>query len=136
MTTTKHLAFLLLIIFLAGPGLAQTIKHAYKFETGKYDSISEDFIWSNPQYSTIEIKMNKNEVEFFGGKYRRIVTNKTVQEINDTTETGDYYTGNMWEATDQNNKQCRFMMLFFEKIQMSLYVVIYEDVAYKYYIKD
>jgi len=129
----KKIKLLLLAVFslLTFSGFAQSYDKTSMIETGYWNG--ENWDWRNPKEIDLKITLYKGKV------YIEDAANTTISIYGESKSTrgynddGDPYTSMIWDAFDEKDRKCKFMMSIFESKALIMYVVMYDKIAFRYY---
>ena len=92
--------------------------------------------WYDPQEISLTIKLDNYDIYIYDKANTHIVCYEDLGEVKGTDDDGDSYTGRKWKAYDEKGKKCFFIMQFYSNIKLTAYYVMYNDLCFRYYIKE
>jgi hypothetical protein len=130
----KKLLFLLL--FVSNLAFAQKTEYAYKAQSGTYDKSEQKWIWDELQESEMSIKLDGAKVYLENKSNTVLTTYEKITTKSGVDDDGDSYKLHTWYAYDDKNRKCKFSMLYYDNIPLVVYSVFYNDVAFRFYIRN
>lgn len=124
-------------VFLSSFSLnAQSSGHVYKLEGAVFDTTKNVYVWTISMPTSMEMKVESNNIFVTDQANTRITTNKIIKETNETDEKGEKFKKCVWDATDESDKKCNFYMMVYEGKPDTVYMLVYKEYVIKYYVKN
>lgn len=132
---TKIIATLLLSLFTF-TGYSQTEDKADKLQIGKYDPITKVLNWGDAMSIDLVFTFNGKNVSIDDKAKTRLYCYEQIEEKSGVNNEGDKYTKYTWVALDEKERKCHFSMIYYKDRKLSVYVIVYEDIVFRYYIEN
>ena len=131
----KKVIFLLIVIFTVLQSSAQTSYVSTYNQTGEYSTIFEKWNWSDLNRSVIPIKITKSFIEFENQAKSKFTIIEDKGEDVGQNSAGLRYKGHNWIAIDHKYRKCYVLMThYFDDDYDNVLTIMYEDLAFRYYI--
>lgn len=126
---------LIAIAFLISPILyGQSFDYAYQVQAGY--KVGSKWEWDEAKSEEIKIKLEGRVVTIYNNANTVLDTYEDLGEENGTDKDGDSYKNHKWKAIDNQNRKCLFAMTWYKNISLTVYSVYYNDVAFRFYIRN
>jgi hypothetical protein len=134
----NSLKFLLIIcLCFTTLGLfAQKRERATMIQTGVIDSRTGKITWSESVDVDLIFTLDGSDLYIDDKANTHIKTYGKSREKEGYNDDGDEFVSYSWDAYDEKNRSCIFSMTLFKKLKIVTYVIRYNDVAFRYYIKN
>ena len=128
--------FLLIVALLVSTiSFAQPkVDYSYSVQSGRYNNTLKKWDWSVAEEREIAIKLNGAIIE--NNANTVLDTYEDLGEDVGIDEDGDKYKFHKWKAYDNKNRKCVFIMVWYDDVPLIVYSVVYNDVAFRFYIKN
>ena len=128
----KQLTLILAFIAISFSALCQSKSYAHHIESGRWDSYSKKWILKEPVEINLEFTLNKTNV-YINDKAETFLT---IIEDEGEKVGQDSYTTHSWACTDEKYRRCTFMMAHNPTTGKQVYIIMYNDVIFRYYISS
>lgn len=125
-----------LLLFVSSIAHSQKYESVYQVQSGKYNSYSKEWTWSELQESELIITLNGTTVLINNNANTVITTYEDLGEERKTDKDGDKLRTHSWRAVDNKSRKCLFLMTFYDDLPLVVYSVIYNDTGFRFYIKS
>jgi hypothetical protein len=126
---------LIAIALLLSPILyGQNYYNAYQVQAAY--KVDNKWTWEDSKEADIEIKLEGSIVRIYNKSNTVINTYEDLGEENGTDKDGDSYKNHKWRAVDDKERKCLFVMTWYKNIPLTIYSVYYNDVAFRFYVKN
>ena len=128
--------FLLVIFFcFATIGVtAQRQERVQMLQTGVIDARTRDITWSKAIEVDLVITLDGSDIYIDDQANTHIRTYGKSSEYKGRNDDGDYFTRHTWSAYDEKGRSCNFIMVFFRDTGLNVYAVLYNNMAFRYYM--
>jgi hypothetical protein len=127
---------LTLLLFVSTIAYSQKYETVYQVQSGKYNSYSKLWTWSEPLDRELTITLDGSVVSISNNANTVLKMYEDLGEKHDFDKDGDEYKSHTWRATDEKYRKCLFMMTFYQNLPIIVYSVIYNDYGFRFYIKN
>ena len=128
----KQLTLIFGFITISLSALCQTKVYAHHIESGKWDTYSKKWVFKEPLEVNLEFTLNKTNV-YINDQAETSLT--IIQDEGEKVGT-DNYTTHSWSCTDEKYRRCTFMMSHQPSTGKQVYIIMYNDVIFRYYISS
>lgn len=131
----KQIKFMLLAIFslVTMSVFGQKYDKTSMMEFGVWNSYTREWDWEPAIDIDFTIKLDGRKI-YINDAAKTVITvygeSQTNKGYNDE---GQQHTSTTWDAYDEKSRKCAFIMSYFPSRKLMLYLVIYSDVALRYY---
>ena len=115
---------------------AQSSGHVYKLEGAIFDTTKNVYVWTISMPTSMEMRVESNNIFVTDQANTRITTNKIIKETNEIDEKGERFKKRVWDATDESDKKCSFYMMVYEGKPDTVYMLVFKEYIIKYYVKS
>jgi len=129
--------FLITIFFTLSTfgGIAQRQERVQMLQTGFIDTRTGEITWSKAVDVDLVITLDGSDIYIDDQANTHIRTYGKSTEYKGRNDDGDYFTRHTWSAYDEKGRSCNFIMMYFKDKGLSVYAVMYNNVAFRYYIQ-
>lgn len=128
--------FILLATFLAfaQASTAQSKSQVQMIQSGVITRTG-DINWSKAIETDLIMTFDGNDVYIDDKANTHIRTYGKSEEYEGVNGEGERFTKSTWSAYDERGKSCNFIMMYFKDMKLSVYAIVYNDIAFRYYIR-
>ena len=112
---------------------AQSTENVTYIQIGKIDS-DGDIIWGEKEVSDLVFTYNGKHIYIDDKAKTHLYCYKKTNDSEGVNNQGDRYTSHTWDAYDEKSRKCIFSMLYFKDLKLSIYGIVYNDYAFRYFI--
>lgn len=131
----KKLSLLLLGVIISITSFGQ-LDRAYMLQVATYNEVENTWIWNRGQEVNLRFTIENNFIKIHDEYGTRIWTYEDLGQTNHYDDDGDPYSKHVWNAYDEKNRKCKFIMLWYttSRIRLVTYSIQYSDMVFRYYI--
>lgn len=126
----KKIIILITLVVLSSSAFSQTYSNVYMMETGTWNTYSETWRWDDVKNVDLTFTLSKTYVKIND----RAHTYLSIVEVDKEVDDNDVKSTS-WICRDENNRRCIFTIMGFKEKKMIVYSIMYNDMAFRYYIK-
>lgn len=132
-----YLKFILFATFLASIQIstAQSKAQVEMIQSGTINPRTGDITWSKAIETDLVITLHGGNVYIDDKANTHLRTYGSSEEYSGVNGDGESFTRTTWSAYDEKGRSCNFIMMFFKELKLSVYAIMYNDIAFRYYIK-
>lgn len=129
--------FILLATFLAFSqiSIAQSKAQVEMIQSGTINPRTGDITWSKAIETDLIMTFQGSNIYIDDNANTHIRTYGEREEYNGVNGEGESFTRSTWSAYDERGRSCNFIMMFFKDMNLSVYAIMYNDIAFRYYMK-
>lgn len=128
---------LIVALFVSTISFAQPkTDYSYQVQSGRYNTTYKRWDWSVAEEREIAIKLDGTRVIIENNANTILDTYEDLGEDNGKDDEGDRYKVHRWKAYDNKSRKCIFTMLWYDDVPLVVYSVVYNDVAFRFYIRN
>lgn len=131
----KKLLFVFLL-FISLESLSQTKFLSYVNQYSFWNKYTEKWDWEDLNYANIPINIGEKIIWLENKDKSMFIINSVEPIRNRYSDDKRKYTELVWKVRDMKGRNCRIILLHFEdKSEDLVFAVMYDDVAFRFYIK-
>jgi hypothetical protein len=112
---------------------SQSYDKTSMMEIGTWNTYTREWDWESPVIIDFIIKINGKKI-YINDAAKTVITVYGESQIDKSyNDQGERYVCNTWDAYDEKNRKCKFMMSYIPGKSLMVYLVIYSDIALRYY---
>ena len=127
----KKFIILITLVILSSSAFSQSYSNVYMMESGTWNTYSETWMWDDAKNVDLTFTLSKTYVKINDRAHTYLSIVEVDKEVDD-----DDVKSTSWICRDEKNRRCIFTMMGFKEKKMIVYSIMYNDMAFRYYIRN
>ena len=119
-------------LFISATSFAQKKYQVIGLESAMWNGKTWD--WDKLAKPNLTITLSGYDIYINDEADTHITTYEDIGEEKGIDKSGETYTSHTWNAYDEKNRRCRFIMQFYKNLTYDIYYIMYNDVCFRYYV--